>query len=107
MEKGEVKKLVKKHWKEILVGAGAASLGFVIGKNICSKPNNLIDLSDIDDKKFIEFCEDVLKIRKGTNGYIPVDPDEFTELATHELLKGVNGVVIKPVGAIAFGDIIE
>lgn len=107
MKKGEVKKFVKEHWKEILVGAGAASLGFVIGKNICSKPNNLIELSDIDDKKFIEFCEDVLKIRKGTNGYIPVDPDEFTELATHELLKGVNGVVIKPVGAIAFGDIIE
>ena len=107
MKKGEVKKFVKEHWKEMLVGTVAASLGFVIGKNICSKQNNLVNLSDIDDKNFIEFCEDVLKIRKGTNGYIPVDPDEFMELATHELLKGGNGVVIKPVGAIAFGDIIE
>lgn len=107
MKKGEVKKFVKEHWKEILVGAGAASLGFVIGKNICSKPNNLIDLSDIDDKKFIEFWEDVLKIRKGTNGYVLVDSDEFMKLATHELLECGNGLVIKPVGAIAFGDIIE
>ena len=107
MKKGKVKKFVKEHWKEILVGAGAASLGFVIGKNICSKPNNLVDLSDIDDKEFIEFCEDVLKVRKGTNGYVPVDPDEFMKLATNELLKCENGVVIKPVGAIAFGDIIE
>ena len=107
MKKGEVKKFVKKHWKEILVGAGTASLGFVIGKNVCGKPNNLVDLSDIDGKKFIEFCEDVLKIRKGTNGYVPVDPDEFMEVATHELLKDVNGVVIKPVGAIVFGDTIE
>ena len=107
MKKGEVKKLVDKHWKEILVGAGMASLGFVIGKNICSKPNNLVDLSGFDDNNFIEFCKDVTKIRKGTNGYVSVDPDEFMELATHELIKCGNGLVIKPVGAIAFGDIIE
>ena len=96
----KVKNYAIEHKKELVIVSTVGTL-ILLGRVISGKKRKAYTIN----KDCKDFIDDVYSIMGEHNMYVPVTMDELTNLKPSDVLaKCGNNVVIKPYGAIVFGD---